>query len=54
LGEAETQQGSLIYVDTGQQVGNPIEGFRECRAAWFAENNPEGVALEQDVICPPA
>jgi hypothetical protein len=35
----------LIYVDTGRHVGDPdhLKDFANAEAAWFAENNPEGV-----------
>jgi hypothetical protein len=53
LGEAEAQAGPaitvLIYVDTSKQVGDAehIKVFANQDAAetWFAENDPEGVAL---------
>jgi hypothetical protein len=47
----------LIYVDTSKQVGDRehIKVFANADAAdaWFAENDPEGVAFEHDVIGPP-
>jgi hypothetical protein len=60
LGEAEAQEGPvtvLIYVDTSKQVGDPdhLKVFANADAAeaWFAENDPEGVAFEYEVIGPP-
>ena len=48
----------LIYVDTSKQVGDleHIKVFANADAAeaWFAENDPEGVAFEYEVIGPPA
>jgi uncharacterized protein YbbC (DUF1343 family) len=48
----------LIYVDTSKQVGDPdhLKVFANADAteAWFAENDPEGVAFEYEVIGPPA
>ena len=47
----------LIYVDTSKQVGDPahLKVFANADAAeaWFAENDPEGVAFDE-VIEPPA
>ena len=44
----------LIYVDTSKQVGNPdhLKVFSNADAAeaWFAENDPEGVAFEYEVM----
>jgi hypothetical protein len=44
----------LIYVDTSKQVGDRdhLKVFADTDAAeaWFAENHPEGVAFEYDVI----
>ena len=44
----------LIYVDTSKQVGDPehLKVFADADAAetWFAENDPEGVALEYEVL----
>ena len=48
----------LIHVDTSKQVGDPdhLKVFTNADApeAWFAENDPEGVAFEYEVIGPPA
>jgi hypothetical protein len=48
----------LIYVDTSKQVGDRahLKVFADADAAewWFAENDPEGVAFEYEVIGPPA
>jgi hypothetical protein len=42
------------YVDTSKQIGDPqhIKVFANQDAAetWFAENDPEGVAFEYEVI----
>jgi hypothetical protein len=47
----------VIYVDTSKQVGDhdDLKVFANADAAeaWFAENDPEGVAFEYDVIGPP-
>jgi hypothetical protein len=44
----------LVYVDASKQVGNPnhIKVFANAEAAatWFAENDPEGVAFEYEVL----
>ena len=44
----------LIYVNTPKQVGDPehLKGFADADAAetWFAENDPEGVAFEYEVL----
>jgi hypothetical protein len=44
----------LIYVNTSNQVGEP-EHFKvfanaDAAEAWFAENEPEGVAFEYEVV----
>ena len=43
-----------IYVNTSQQVGDPdhLKVFENADAAeaWFAENDPEGVAFEYEVL----
>jgi hypothetical protein len=48
----------LIYVDTSKQVGDldhlKVFANADAAEAWFAENDPEGVALEYEVIQPPA
>jgi hypothetical protein len=42
------------YVDTSKQIGDPqhVKVFANQDAAetWFAENDPEGVAFEYEVI----
>jgi hypothetical protein len=47
----------LIYVDTTRQVGDPdhLKVFANADAAeaWFAENDPEGVAFEYEVMAKP-
>ena len=47
----------LIYLDTSNHVGDPdhLKVFANAHAAeaWFAENDPEGVAFEYGVIGPP-
>jgi hypothetical protein len=44
----------LIYVDTRKQVGDPehrkVFADAEAAEAWFAENDPEGVAFEYEVL----
>ncbi len=44
----------LIYVDTSKQIGDRdhLKVFANADAAqtWFAENHPEGVAFEYDVL----
>jgi hypothetical protein len=43
-----------IYVDTSKQVGDAehVKVFANADAAeaWFAEDDPEGVAFEYDVL----
>jgi hypothetical protein len=47
----------LIYVDPSKQVGDPehlkVSANGDAAEAWFAENDPEGVAFEYEVIEPP-
>jgi hypothetical protein len=47
----------FVYVDTSKEVGDPyhLKVFANVDAAatWFAENDPEGVAFEYEVIAPP-
>jgi len=42
-----------IYVDTNKQVGDPdhlkVFDSQEVANAWFAANDPEGVAFEHEV-----
>jgi hypothetical protein len=44
----------LIYVGTSKQVGDRehLKVFSDADAAetWFAENDPEGVAFEYEVL----
>jgi hypothetical protein len=44
----------LVYVDTSKQVGDPdhlkISANAESAAVWFAENDPEGVAFQYEVL----
>jgi hypothetical protein len=44
----------LIYVDTSKQVGDPdhlkVFASQDAAEAWFAVNDPEGVALEYEVL----
>ena len=44
----------LIYVDTNKQVGDldHLKVFANAAPAesWFAENDPEGVAFEYEVL----
>ena len=48
----------FVYVNTSRQVGDPdhlkVFAYAEAAAVWFAENDPEGVAFEYEVIQPPA
>jgi hypothetical protein len=43
-----------VYVDTRKQVGDrdhlKVFANRSAADAWFAKNDPEGVAFEYDVI----
>jgi hypothetical protein len=41
----------LIYVNTSKHVGDPdhLKVFANADAAWFEENDPEGVAFEYEV-----
>jgi hypothetical protein len=57
LGQTEAQEGPmtvLVYVNTSKQVGDVdhIKVFANSDAAetWFAENDPEGVAFEYEVL----
>jgi len=47
----------FVYVNTSKQVGDAehVKVFANADAAeaWFAENDPEGVAFEYEVIGPP-
>jgi len=47
----------FVYVNTSKQVGDAehVKVFANAEAAeaWFAENDPEGVAFEYEVIGPP-
>jgi hypothetical protein len=47
----------LIYGDPSKQVGDPehlkVSVNVDAAEAWFAENDPEGVAFEYEVIEPP-
>jgi len=44
----------VIHVDTGKQVGRAdhLKVFANVDAAetWFEENNPEGLAFEDEVL----
>jgi hypothetical protein len=44
----------FVYINTGKPVGDPehIKVFanRDAAEAWFAENDPEGVAFEYWVL----
>jgi hypothetical protein len=44
----------LIYVDTSKEVGDrehlKVFADNATAEAWLAENDPEGVAFEYDVI----
>ena len=47
-----------IYFDTSKQVGDhehlKVFANADAAEAWFAENDPEGVAFEYEVTGPPA
>ena len=44
----------LVYVNTSKLVGDPehLKVFANAQAAatWFAENDPDGVAFEYEVL----
>ena len=44
----------FVYVNTSKQVGDPehVKVFANADAAatWFEENDPEGVAFEDEVL----
>jgi len=44
----------FIYADTISQAGDPehlkVFANQEAALAWFAENDPEGVAFEYEVL----
>jgi hypothetical protein len=44
----------LVYVNTSSRVGDPehLKVFANAQAAatWFAENDPDGVAFEYEVL----
>jgi hypothetical protein len=44
----------LIYVNTGKQVGDvdhlKVFASEEAAERWFAENDPEGVAFDYEVL----
>jgi len=44
----------LIYFDTNKQVGHPdhlkVFANSDAAEAWFAKNDPEGVAFEYEVL----
>jgi hypothetical protein len=57
LGPAQAEKRSMtvfVYVNTAKQVGDPdhIKVFakRDAAEKWFEENDPEGVALEYEVL----
>jgi hypothetical protein len=58
LGKAEAEEGPvktvLIYVDTSKDVGDvdhlKVFANEEAAEKWFAENDPEGVAFEYEVL----
>ena len=57
LGQAEAQEGPmtvLVYVNTSKQVGDrdhiKVVASQDAAATWFAENDPEGVAFEYEVL----
>ena len=54
FGEIDLAMTVLIYVDTSEQVGAPnhnkVFANAEAGAAWFAENDAEGVTFEYEVL----
>jgi hypothetical protein len=44
----------LIYVDTNKEVGNvnhlKVFANEDAAEKWFAENDPEGVAFEYEIL----
>src|ERR1700722_13440613 len=48
------QRQRLIYADTGKRVGDDdhlkVCASEEAAERWFAENDPEGVAFEYEVV----
>ena len=54
MGEAEAQEGP--HVDTSKKVGDrdhlKVFANADAAEAWFAENDPEGVAFEYEVLRP--
>jgi hypothetical protein len=44
----------FVYVDINKQVGDPrhikVFATADAAATWFAENDPEGVAFEYEVL----
>jgi hypothetical protein len=44
----------FVYVNTSKQVGDPehlkVFANPDAAEAWFAENDPEGVAFEYEVL----
>jgi hypothetical protein len=48
------QRQRLIYTDTGKQVGDvdhlKVFASEDAAERWFAENDPEGVAFEYEVV----
>jgi hypothetical protein len=58
LGKAEAEEGPMktvwVYVNTSKEVGDvdhlKVVATEEAAAKWLAENDPEGVAFEYDVI----
>lgn len=43
-----------VYVDTSKEVGDPehliVFADEEAAQRWFAENDPEGVAFQYEVM----
>jgi hypothetical protein len=48
----------FVYVNTSKQVGDvdhlKVFAIADAAEAWFAENDPEGVVFEYEVIGGPA
>ncbi len=44
----------LVYVNTSKQVGDrdhiKVVASQDAAETWFAENDPEGVAFEYEVL----
>jgi len=61
LAAAKAEEGTMtvwIYTDARKQIGDKdhlkVFASEDAADVWFAENDPEGMAFEYDVIGPPA